>query len=184
MAEDESLRKNGEIFLRKGPGGNGKTVTLKRVAWKAATTFDRIALFAHGASGIRFEPLAEIHALTGKRIFLLGDRVASVRDELFKLVRACQVRQLPVSVIGAERENEWNIYCELLEPFMLQEFPVGYLAKEEIDRLLAALEKHRALGQLAEMTPPQRVDAFLKRAESQLLVALHETTQGLPFEKI
>ena len=50
--------------------------------------------------------------------------------------------------------------------------------------LLEALETHNALGLLTEKTQSERVDAFLNRAESQLLVALHEATLGIPFEKI
>jgi tetratricopeptide (TPR) repeat protein len=181
---EEAGRKSGEFFLIKGPAGNGKTVTLKRVAWETATSYEQIVLYADGPAGIRFEPLDEIHQLTGKRIFLFVDRVALVRDELLKLLRTCKGRRFPLTVVGAERENEWNIYCEALEPFTLQEFSVGYLSREEVVSLLAKLEEHRALGLLAERTHAERIDAFLNRAESQLLVALHETTLGVPFEKI
>lgn len=181
---DEEQRRNGELFLLKGPAGNGKTVTLKRAAWEAATSYEKVALYVDGPAGLRYEPLNEIRQLTGKRIFLFVDRVALVRDELRNLLEACRSQKLPLSVIGAERENEWHIYCDVLEPFARQEFPISYLSKEEILELLAALERHRALGLLADKSLDERVDAFMKHAERQLLVALHETTLGLPFETI
>jgi tetratricopeptide (TPR) repeat protein len=181
---DDEARKNGELFLIKGPGGNGKTVTLKRVAWEAATSYDRLVLYANGPQALQFEPLKEIYDLTGQRIFLIVDRIALVREDLQRLLGACRSRKLPVSVIGAERENEWHIYCENLEGFVHQEFSVLYLSDTEIKDLLGRLEHHRALGLLADRTPEERLDAFLKRAESQLLVALHETTLGVPFESI
>jgi hypothetical protein len=57
---DEGARKNGELFLLKGPGGNGKTVALKRVAWEAGISYDKVSFFVDGAAGIRFGPLEEI----------------------------------------------------------------------------------------------------------------------------
>jgi len=107
-----------------------------------------------------------------------------VRDELQRLLTTCRTRRFPLTVIGAERENEWNIYCEALESFTVQEFPIAYLSKDEVINLLALLERHMALGLLIEKSQSERVDAFLNRAERQLLVALHETTLGVPFEKI
>jgi tetratricopeptide (TPR) repeat protein len=181
---DDNSRRNGEFFLIKGPAGNGKTVALKRVAWEAATSYDKIALYVNGAEGIRFDPISEIHQLTGKRIYLFVDRVALFRTEIVELLKTCRDRQFPLTIIGAERENEWYIYCENIEKYCAHEFAVVYLNKEEIERLLAKLEEHSALGLLADKTHAERVDAFLNRAESQLLVALHETTLGIPFEKI
>src|SRR5450631_857916 len=181
---DDEHRKNGELFLLKGPGGNGKTVTLKRVAWEAATSYNKLVFYVDAAAGLRFESLQEIHEPTGKRIFLFVDRIALVRDELARLLATCRARQFPINVVGAERENEWHIYCENLVPFTSLEFSIAYLTKEEIIDLLAVLERHRALGLLADRTQIERIDAFLVRAERQLLVALHETTLGVPFEKI
>jgi tetratricopeptide (TPR) repeat protein len=181
---DDKARKNGELFLLKGPGGNGKTVALKRVAWEAAVSYDKLAFYVDGAAGLRFEPLNEIFELTGKRIFLFVDRIALLRDELARLLAACRARKFPLTVIGAERENEWHIYCENLVSFTSQEFSVAYLSKLEVADLIEILDKHRALGLLTDRTPAERMDAFLTRAERQLLVALHETTLGVPFEKI
>lgn len=87
-------------------------------------------------------------------------------------------------MIGTERDNEWNIYCEQLEPFVRQEFPVRYLNEREITDLLGLLERHKALGILEERTKEDRIHAFKERAERQLLVALHEATLGVPFEDI
>jgi tetratricopeptide (TPR) repeat protein len=180
----DAQRKNGELFLLKGPAGNGKTVSLKRAAWEAAVSYEKLVLYVDGPAGLRFEPLDEIFQLTGKRIFIFVDRVALVRNELSSLLSECRGRRFPLTVIGAERENEWHIYCEVLEPFARQDFPIAYLSKEEIIDLLAALEKHGALGLLADKTRDERIDEFTKHAERQLLVALHETTLGLPFERI
>ena len=182
LAEED--RRSAELFMLKGPGGNGKSVSLKRIAWEAGVSYDQLALYPTGPAGLRIEPLAEIHRLTDKRIFLFVDHVALVRNELRDLLQAARSRSMPLSVIGAERDNEWNIYCEQLEPFVCQDFPVRYLNEQEIGKLLDLLESHDALGLLKELAFEDRVSKFVEGAQRQLLVALHEATLGIPFEDI
>ncbi len=183
LRSDED-RKIAELFVLKGPGGNGKTVVLKRVAWEAGSSYDQLALYVDNAAGLQFEALDEIYRLTGKRVFLFVDRLALVRDPLRDLLRAAQTKRVPITVIGAERNNEWNIYCEQLEPFVRQDFPVRYLSHKEIDQLIDLLEKHGSLGWLESQSSEARIEAFSERAGRQLLVALHEVTLGIPFEDI
>ena len=182
LAEED--HRSVELFMLKGPGGNGKSVSLKRIAWEAGVTYDQLVLYSTAPAGLRIEPLAEIHRLTSKRIFLFVDRVALVRDELRDLLQAARSRSIPLSVVGAERDNEWNIYCDQLEPFVCQDFPVRYLSEQEIGGLLALLESHDALGLLKDIAFEDRVSRFVEGAQRQLLVALHEATLGIPFEDI
>ena len=180
----ETERSTVELFMLKGPGGNGKTVSLKRIAWEAAVTHDQLVFFCTDSAGLRIDPLAEIHALTGKRMFLFVDRVALLRDALDRLLKSARDRSIHLTVFGAERDNEWNIYCEHLEPFVRQEFAVRYLSAAEIRKLLQLLEEHDALGMLASLDFDARFLEFHERAQRQLLVALHEATLGQPFEDI
>ena len=183
---DEENHRPVELFMLKGPGGNGKSVSLKRIAWEASVTYDQLVLYPTGPAGLRLEPPAEIHHhhLTGTRIFLFVDHVALVRNELRDLLQAARSRSIPLSIVGAERDNEWNIYCEQLEPFVRQEFPVRYLNEQEIRELVNLLERHDALGLLKNLTLEDRINKFIETAERQLLVALHEATRGIPFEYI
>ena len=38
--------------MLKGPGGNGKSVSLKRIAWEAGVTYDNLVLFNEIPAGI------------------------------------------------------------------------------------------------------------------------------------
>ena len=183
LLSDEN-RRTTELFMLKGPGGNGKSVSLKRIAWEAGVTYNKLVLYLDGPAGLRIESLAEINRLTDERIFLFVDHVALVRNELQELLQASQSQNIPLSIVGAERDNEWNIYCEHLERFVCQDFPVRYLNEGEIEKLLTLLEQHNALGLLNNLSPEDRVRKFIEGAERQLLVALHEATLGIPFEDI
>ncbi|GAA4647615.1 SIR2 family protein [Pontixanthobacter gangjinensis] len=182
--DDDTSNNSTHLFMMKGPAGNGKTVALKRIAWEAATSYDKLVLYADGPASIRLDPLKEIFNLVKKRIYLFVDHIALFRNEVVSLLKSCQTYNIPLTVIGAERDNEWHTYCEGLEAFLTQDFPVRYLSEIEIRQLVDLLERHNCLGVLSEKTPEERITAFVSGAERQLLVALHEVTLGLPFEKI
>lgn len=173
-----------DIFMLKGPAGNGKSVALKRVAWEAAVTYEHLVFYSGGVAGLRFDPIEEIYRLTGKRILLFVDHIALYRFDIKSLLDRCRGSHIPISVFGSERDNEWNIYCENLEPYVSQDFAVRYLSQPEIEQLVGLLDRHQSLGMLRDKSHEERIDAFVSGAERQLLVALHEVTLGLPFEKI
>jgi hypothetical protein len=63
---------------------------------------------------------------------------------------------------------------------------LGNLSRHEVELLLDLLERHDCLGLLKEKTREEQIAEFMEkeRADRQLLVALHELTQGKPFEEI
>jgi Flp pilus assembly protein TadD len=184
ILSSEDAARPTDLFMLKGPAGNGKSVALKRIAWEAAVTYEQLVLFANSAAALRLEPLEEIYALTGKRILLCVDHVALYRHELNRLIGDSRHRKIPITILGSERDNEWFTYCDQLEPYLKQEFPVRYLNEREIDQLIGLLDRHNALGLLKAVDHAARVYAFAQSAERQLLVALHEVTLGVPFEEI
>ena len=181
---DESEQKSTELFALLGPAGNGKTVALKRIAWEASVTYGNLVFFLRESGTIRVNVLEEIYNLTGKRSFIFVDRMILKRADIHQALTACQSRKIPVTIIGAERANEWSGFSHQVTSFLRQEFSVHYLSETEVNELLDLLTRHQALGLLADRSRQQQVDAFVKRAQRQLLVALHEATLGLPFETI
>jgi tetratricopeptide (TPR) repeat protein len=181
---DEDQRKPVEFFVLLGPAGNGKTVALKRIAWETSQTYGQLTFYLHETGTIKVDALEEIYRLTGKRIFLFLDRVSLKRQDVTKALSSCQAKRIALTVIGTERNSEWNAISGLFSSFLCQEFSVHYLSAAEVTGLIDLLTKHNALGLLADKTRPQQIDAFIKRAQRQLLVALHEATLGLPFQTI
>jgi hypothetical protein len=127
----------------------------------------------------------EIFDLTTRPIYLFVDHIALHVDKVLALLNVMQARGLPIVVIGAERDADWNSYCDPLEDhFEPRSLRVGNLSRSEAETLIALLERHDCLGLLKDKTDQERVDAFMDRADRQLLVALHELTHGKPFEEI
>jgi tetratricopeptide (TPR) repeat protein len=120
-------------------------------------------------------------------IYLFIDQVALQVDKLVPFMRLIKARQIPLVLIGAEREADWTTYCDDLESVQVPQFiRVGTLSSGEVELLLNLLERHNCLGELKYRKRSDQVEAFMgvEHANKQLLVALHVLTRGYPFEKI
>lgn len=179
----EETTTDARLFILKGPGGAGKTIALKRAAWDAAT-LDAVALWLEPTGALNLERLAELHQITGRRLYVFIDRIALHQDKVLSTVRAAKQRIIPITIIGAERDSEWNVYCQQLESLDPIEVRVGRLSPAEIEDLLDLLARHKSLGLLEGKSRREQIEAFTKGADRQLLVALHEATMGKSFEDI
>ena len=62
-----------DLYVIRGHAGAGKTTILKRVAWDASTTFDKICLYWKSGNRISIDALSEIIDLVGQRVFLFEE---------------------------------------------------------------------------------------------------------------
>jgi hypothetical protein len=184
LITDEERSGYGDFYLIKGHAGSGKTVILRRIAWDASVEFDKLCLSLKQTSYPDYEPLTELHRLCNERIFLFIDPVSEYLDIIENLILRARKDKLPLTIIGGERNNEWNSNCEHLEPYVNHTYEVKYLNEKEIESLIQLLTKYRSLGYLEGMTTEQQKEALSKKAGRQLLVALHEATLGKPFSDI
>ncbi|MFD2652988.1 SIR2 family NAD-dependent protein deacylase [Brucella rhizosphaerae] len=173
------------LIMVKGPGGAGKTVALKRSAWEAATASNALVIWYNPNGVLRPDVFTELYELTGKTIYLFVDDVGLYIEGLLSLLRHARATKLPLVVVGAERDSDWNTYCGQLESeFPGPELNVRYLSRREIAGLLDLLNRHKCLGLLVSETRDEQIRQFESVAERQLLVALHQLTQGRPFEDV
>jgi ATPase involved in DNA repair len=173
-----------ETIVITAHAGAGKSVLIRRMAWDAAREYDRICLFMKPHGIISAAAIQELISLCKARIFLFVDDAADRVRELNALFHNIGPEGNLLTVVLAERTNEWNSQADSIEPFVTDDYELKYLSTPEIDGLLSLLEKNKALGTLEHLAPDQRRNAFAQRAGRQLLVALHEATLGIPFEEI
>ena len=173
-----------DFYLIKGHAGSGKTICLKRIAWDAAVTFAHTCLYYSGTNRIPYDAIVEISDLIDERIFLFVDRPVDHVADLGYIVRRARRESLKLTVICAERGNEWNVECVRINVLVNESYDLRYLSTREIHALLTKLEENKSLGLLAGVNEQERVKAFEKKAGRQLLVALHEATMGKSFEEI
>jgi cold shock CspA family protein len=186
LLENESP-KGPLLLMLRGSAGAGKTIALKRTAFEAATASNALVLWLEESGALKPEVFVELHSLSQRPIYVFVDQVALQMNKIYTLLKAAKARSLPIVVVGAERDSDWNTYCTALEDEFTPHFlRVGNLSREEVEGLLDLLERHDCLGLLKDRSREEQVEAFMEkeRADRQLLVALHELTQGKPFEEI
>lgn len=173
-----------EVVLIKAHAGAGKSVILRRLAWDAAREYECICLFSRAQGSLSAPSLQEVIRSLRHRVYLFIDDAADRSRELEALLKRIGQEGEYLTIIMAERINEWNVHAQNAAPFVTEEYEVKYLASPEIDALLTLLERHHALGTLERLTLDERRKELSEHAGRQLLVALHEATLGRSFENI
>lgn len=173
-----------ELNLLLGAAGSGKSTVLKRVAWDIARDFEAPVFWLNDGGFLHFESFQEIFNLTGKRIYLLVDNATNYIEEITSILGKALEFGINITILAADRTAAWNTAGNGIESkYQGSVFTLGQLNTKEIDGLLAKLGKYSALGVLSAFPPEEQKKAFLD-ADRHLLVALHEVTQGKPFEEI
>jgi tetratricopeptide (TPR) repeat protein len=186
-ALEEDASNDPKFLLLTGSAGAGKTIALRRAAYDAAVSLDELVFWLKDGGVPRIEFFKELYDLTGKRAVVFVDQISVHEGPVLRLLEASKYSKIPLTIVGADREADWSNYCsEIEQNFPPQVFALGRLSASEAEDLVVLLERHDCLGLLKRKTKSERVDAFLKEDQSdrQLLVALHELTQGKPFEEI
>lgn len=176
-----------KLYLLQGSAGSGKTIALKRAAYDAATILDQMVFWLKDGGHPRPEFFEELYSLTGKRMMLFVDQISLHSEAIENLLVRAEETKIPLTVIGAERQADWGSYCENLNTkFSPLVFELSGISHAEAEGLVDLLDRHKCLGMLSNKTKAEQVAAFVEkdRSDRQLLVALHELTQGKPFEDI
>jgi hypothetical protein len=184
LVTEEDKPDRQELVVIKGHAGSGKTVILRRLAWDAAREFNKLCLSVKDSAKPEYEPLYELYTLCKERIFLFIDSASDYIDLIDLLLTKARRDKLPLTIITAERLNEWNAYCENLEPHVTNKYIIKYLSEREIETLIKLLEKHKSLNYLEGLSFEEQKNTLSKKAGRQILVALHEATLGKPFKDI
>lgn len=172
------------LYVVKGYAGAGKSVVLKRFAWEAASDFEAPIFYVGEGSVLRVAEILELAHLTGVRIYVVLDDVLHHKDDVLRLIKECKKQRSAVTVVGGARVNEWNVEGSELGAEVEEEFELLDLSKKEIEQLLEKLQKNHCLGFMEPYTPLERFKYLSEKLHSQLLVALHEATEGKSFAEI
>jgi cold shock CspA family protein len=173
-----------EFYLIKGHAGAGKSILMQRLGWDAATGFNKLCLVLNSGLFPEYESLLELYRLCAQRIFIFVDPV-SRNSELIELwLKRARNDKLPLTIIGAERNHEWNVSCTSLIPYVTETYEMQYLKEREIKELIGKLTEYKLLGYLENLTYEQQKEELSQKAGRQLLVALYEATSGRPFQEI
>ena len=111
-----------QLVIVKGHAGGGKSVILRRIAWDAAHTFDRLVFHVRGGSALNRDMFEEIVSLTNQCIYVFIDDIADDVEQTLAFYNHAVRHRWPVVVVAAVRIHEWNVRCEDLAPLVDEEY--------------------------------------------------------------
>lgn len=173
-----------QLAVISGAAGFGKSIALRRAAFELATSFGEFVIWMNDDSKLKLTVLKELHDLTGRRIFVFVDRAALNLEKIEEILATVRANNIPLTLVTAERRNEWSMFCQKLEKYAPTYFEVGKLSQREVSELIGKLEHFGCLGALHALSPEDRVKTITEKLDRQLLVTLHEITRGKPFADI
>lgn len=174
-----------KLVIVKSYAGGGRTVFLKRLAWEIGVTYEKLVCFIESNGRIDTSMFEEIFSLTNLQVCVILDDVSNHLDTLKSLVKIARQRAWPLTVIGSDRFNEWNVNCaDELDAYVTSEYDLRKLTDKEAKILLSKLEKAGCLGELATLSNDERFKRFTQVYNNQILVALYESTRGWDFQRI
>ena len=96
------------LVIVKAHAGAGKSVLLRRLAWNAANTFDKLCLFVRPEGVINPSAIAELTDIVKEPVFLFVESAIDRRNEIESLFGSGTHFSADVTVIATVRTNEWN----------------------------------------------------------------------------
>lgn len=172
------------FFVVKGYAGSGKSVCLKRTAWEIGVTYNKPTFFLSEGAEIRKELIFEASLLIKERIYIFIDDILNFGDKSLELIKEAKKFNYPITFITSGRTNEWNTQGELLEQEVNSSYDLLDLNNNEVESLLHKLTRYNCLGYLGTLAESERFSYLKSKLNNQLLVALHEATEGKTFEEI
>ena len=106
--------------------------------------------------------------------------------QLIGLIHDLGLSKEGVLVVFAMRSHKVDDFAEPIRAagkVIITEHVVPHLADDDIDKLIAVLDKHNRLGKLKGVSAQDRIKAFADQAGRQLLVAMIQATSGEDHER-
>ncbi|WP_420572937.1 SIR2 family protein [Kordia sp.] len=172
------------LFVINGNAGSGKSVLLRKIAWEASISFNKLCIWYKKGVFIKPELLFELYEYTKERIYIYIENCVSYSIELEEILNKAQKKKIPITIIATERTNSWAAYNGNLLNYLYKDYLLGYLKPKEVDSLISKLEMYNCLGYLEKKNKTERLKELEYKSGRELLVALYESTLGKPFEEI
>lgn len=178
-----SIENHVTVYSFLAEAGAGKSTLLRRISFDLCNDFGQVVFWYKGQRRINFEEILNVYRQTNKRIYLFIDRGSRFINNLDNLRRDCIASSIPITIIVADRINEWN-YSSGGNFKFTKQWILSKLSDNEINGILDRLEHFNCLGNLIYLTREQRFKRFKEYSDRQLLVALREATEGKDFDEL
>lgn len=168
-----------------GPAGSGKTTLLMQISYELCRTSKFAVYFLNEPLSKLAKTLEELERSSpdAEKIFIAIDNVDYMADQLVEVFKSERLRK--TTIISAERENVWSKRTRhKLGAYSCKPIPVREFSEADANKIIERIKLYGSWTILGQMSQPKRIEALIKGAKKQLLIALLEATYGRGFEKI
>ncbi len=168
-----------------GTAGTGKSSALKWLALKLGAEGHRVGwadeeyVYSNREFKESIENSGNLDALLIDNADLYGNRLS----DLIRYVLSGNSRVLVVVEMRSSKVDGCINTMKLTNKFESIEYTVPNLTDGDIEVLIKTLDKENRLGKLKGESHENRIAAFKKHANRQLLVAMYQATSGNKFEE-
>ena len=127
LADESDRSSKFEFYVMLAEAGAGKSTCLQRIAWDATNDDGKLCVYIDSQGSINIDAIADIANSTSRRLFLFIDDVADHIQGTIQLAAKAIQDELLITIIAAERQNEWNNKLRPLESARFKCVPIGVL---------------------------------------------------------
>ncbi|KEZ93512.1 hypothetical protein IL45_04670 [Nonlabens ulvanivorans] len=180
--EENSLQK---IITLSGTAGSGKSTIIKRLGLNLSR--NGVTVFISDSDIMpKSHQIFDVLDSIKEQVVLIFDNASLMLGYVNKLIPQFAQLEHPPILILSVRSNQINRINSIIDPNIINHthFRVPNLDMAEIPLLIDKLDEFNLLSRLKGMSTTQRINEFKNKAKKQILVAMKEVTNGLPFDEI
>ena len=182
---DKSGSHKQKVVSLLGTAGSGKSTILKRVGLDLSR--NGITVFISEGSYIpRINHIVDVLMAINERVVIVFDNATNMLGLIPNMVKAFTVLDKPPILVIGLRKNQRSKLEFYMDPATIvhKNYDIPDLDDDEITSLIGRLDQNNLLSKLKGMSDIQRFKEFKVRAKKQILVAMKEATNGIPFNQI
>ena len=180
--KDRELQK---IVAVSGTAGAGKSTIVRQLGLRLSRNGITVFISDSDTLARPFE-IFNILETINERVVLIFDNSSLMLHQLDQLVSEFAQLKYPPVILLSIRSNQLNKLNSMIDPTIIDYTHVKTpnLDDDEIRLLINKLDENNLLSRLKGMSDTNRFKEFKNRAKKQILVAMKEATNGMPFNKI
>ena len=177
-----ALESSRRCVVVRGPAGSGKSTAARMVSYELAKE-GTAAFWVQGTDANLVGIIEELERANDSPFLIICDRLEHCADAVVRAIQGGKARK--ATFLGVESQHVWmNRVKGKFRNIAVMEHHVDQISLEDVDRILAKLERWGPWTRLAGMKERQRRRVLFERSRRQLLIGLLEATQGMGFEQI
>lgn len=174
-----------KLICLSGTAGSGKSTIIRRLGLRLSR--NGITVFISDSDTLaKPHQLYDVLEAINETVVLLFDNSALMLHQVNSLLEQFAQLKFPPVILLSIRTNEVNRLNSLIDTDIVDfvHYRTPNLDDDEIKLLISKLDENNLLSRLKGMSDSQRFREFKNKAKKQLLVAMKEATNGIPFNKI